>query len=537
MTLIEPATFRRAIDNVANWGDTDVFPFPVENHVMHDVPEEVVALLVDIAANFDATLQAIPIAEFSTLAPVGYTGFRWATQIDPFWNAYLLSLVLALGPSIESARISEGEEKIFSYRYRADPTESSIFAVDSWGKFQERTRCLAETHEYVVTADIGDFYSRIYHHRLENALSALDPGAMRSKQIMQILGKLSKNTSYGLPVGGPAARLLAELLLNRVDRLLAINAETATYARYADDYRFFVNSTQSAYKCIGFLSEKLLRNEGLSLQKTKTRIMTSQEYLSTLDPSTPAPGSAAAFLRLSIHYDPYSATAEADYEQLKDKLEQFDVLSLLRAELDKGRIHAALVRRLINALKFMDVDMRQSAIISLLDNLDTLAPVIAQVMLTIRDCLTGMDATFIDYVHSRIRLIITEEHHVAQVELNLSYMIRVLAVKRSDENERLLAQIYATSHGFNNDPAPNIRRDIMLILARWRATWWLSDQRNYLGSAHPWVKRAFIIGSYSLGDEGAHWRGANRAGMNSFDLVVRDWVAAKVQTPDWEIPL
>ena len=96
---------------------------------------------------------------------------------------------------------------------------------------------------------------------------------------------------------------------------------------------------------IGLLSEYLLRNEGLSLQKSKTRVMTSAEYLSVLDPPEPPRGSAFDFLGLHIHYDPYSATASDDYDRLKENLGRFDILDLLGAELKKGRIE-----RIVEAL-------------------------------------------------------------------------------------------------------------------------------------------------------------------------------------------
>jgi hypothetical protein len=389
-----------------------------------------------------------------------------------------------------------------------------------------------------VSVDIGDFYARIYHHRLENALRAVDPGATKTNHIMAILKRLSNNTSYGLPIGGPAARILSELVLDRVDHLILAEPAINTFCRYADDYRFFVDDMQAAYKAIGLLSEKLLRNEGLTLQKSKTRIMKSAEYLSVLDPPNPPPGSAAAFLGLHIHYDPYSPTAEEDYAQLQSQLNQFDILSLLREELIKGRIDAALTRRLVQALRYMEPVPRQQAVLSLLENIGTLAPVIPQVMIAIRDCIDDLGDEFIAVVHEEIRKLIQERHYVAQVDLNLAFMIRALAAHRSTENELLLIQIYQSPHGFGSGPAPNVQRDIMLILARWGVTYWLSDQKNYVGSAHPWVKRAFIVGSYSLGDEGKHWRDANRATMSAFDLILRDWVAGKrQQDASWQVPI
>jgi Reverse transcriptase (RNA-dependent DNA polymerase) len=537
MPLLQPDIVRRAVDNVASWGDTDVFPLPIENHVMHDHGAKVAALLCDIEREFESRLNSDPVQSYSTLAPVGYMGFRWATQIDPMWNAYLLSLVISLAPEIENARIPEMDEHVYSYRYREAPN-NGLFAQDSWRQFQEKTRKLADENDYVVAVDIADFYSRIYHHRLENSLRNVDTDGARTRQIMAILSKLSNNTSYGLPVGGPAARILAELVLNRVDRLLMAEPGVDTFCRYADDYRFFVPNMQSAYRSIGFLSEKLFRNEGLSLQKSKTRIMTSAEYLSTLDPPEPPEGSAAKFLGLHIHYDPYSATADEDYGRLKSQIEEFDILGLLRAELNKGRVHTALTRRLISALSYLDIAPRQQAVISLLENLEILAPVAPQVMLALRTSADEIaDDKFTDHVHGRVRDLVVSSHYVARIDLNLAFMIRALAGKRSVENEQLFIRLYNSPHGFGSGAAPTIQRDIMLIMARWRASYWLSDQKNYIGTAHLWVKRAFLVASYSLGDEGKHWRDANKPRSDSFDLVVRDWVVDKIKDKSWEVPM
>lgn len=537
MPLLSPAVVKRAVNNIAAWGDTDVFPFPIENHVLHDDGEAVSELLCSLGQEFDARINVEPVSSYSTLAPVGYSGFRWATQIDPMWNAYLLSLVLELSDRIEVARIPEIDERVFSYRYRNDP-EDRLFAQESWKHFQDRTRGLAESHEYVVAVDIADFYPRIYHHRLENSLRYVDRQGQITHQIMVILSKLSNNTSYGLPVGGPAARILSELVLDRVDRLLLAEPIISNFCRYADDYRFFVPDVQSAYRSIGFLSEKLLRNEGLSLQKSKTRIMTSAEYLSTLDPPQPEQGSAARFLGLHLHFDPYSATAGEDYERLKQQIEHFDILGLLRSELSKGRVHTALTKRLIAALSYLDDVPRRQAIMSLFDNIETLAPVAPQVMLALRASTDQInDSDFTDQMHSRLRALIQDSHYMSKIDLNLNYMIRALAGRRSQENEQLLIRLFTESHGFGSGVAPTIQRDIMLILARWRANYWLSDQKNYISTAHPWVKRAFWVANYALGDEGSYWRSANRSSISPFDKIVRDWAGSRFNAPGWEVPI
>lgn len=536
MPSISTASFTRAVNNIARWGDTDVFPFPFENHVFFDEPEKVVAALKTINDSAPNSISDASVERHSTLAPVGYTGFRWATQIDPLWNAYLLSAVLELAPLIERSRVDESQGRVFSYRFREEPNEG-LFAADGWQRFQGRARELAEASNYVVVTDIADFYARIYHHRLENALHSVDPHKVLSKQVMALLKSLSNGTSYGLPVGGPAARILSELLLNRVDRLLFTESTTRNFIRYADDYRFFVDDLPAAYRAIGYLSEKLHRNEGLALQKNKTRIMTSREYLAMLDPVQAPPGTAAKFLGLRIHYDPYSLTAREDFARLSEQLQEFDILDLLQTELAKTRVHSALTRRLVAAIKYLDTSVRKAALLSLLENLDPLAPVLPQVFLSMRDSLEGLITDEREEIQSKIRALIRARHHSTEVELNLSYMIRILAEDHTTENEQLLLEIYAQPHGYSGGTSPLIQRDIMITMARWNVQYWLSDQKTHADTMHHWVQRAFWVASYALGDEGQHWRQAHKSSLSEYDQAVRAWAGDRWQRSNWRLPL
>lgn len=98
-------SLRRAIANVADHGDTDIFPYPLENRVLFDKADDIIKFLLEGDANFDAFIADLPPTTYGTLAPVGYTGFRWATQIDPLWNIFFLALVIHLGAKIEAARL------------------------------------------------------------------------------------------------------------------------------------------------------------------------------------------------------------------------------------------------------------------------------------------------------------------------------------------------------------------------------------------------------------------------------------------------
>jgi hypothetical protein len=92
---------------VADHGDTDIFPYPLENRIIFDNVNEVVDLLLKGNAAFDDFIADLPPSTYGTLAPVGYTGFRWATQIDPLWNVFFLALVIQIGAKIEAARLDD----------------------------------------------------------------------------------------------------------------------------------------------------------------------------------------------------------------------------------------------------------------------------------------------------------------------------------------------------------------------------------------------------------------------------------------------
>jgi hypothetical protein len=119
-----------------------------------------------------------------------------------------------------------------------------------------------------------------------------------------------------------------------------------------------------------------------------------------------------------------------------------------------------------------------------------------------------------------------------QIDLNLAFALRVLRKLRSDESEALLAQIY------KRDVDHFVKRDIMLIMAAWGCNYWVSHQKTYFGQMHQWVRRAFLVASFILGDEGAHWRKYNRDGLTQFEQLIRDWAAGRKNAGGtWEIPI
>lgn len=522
------ASITAALRNVAKHGDTDIFPFPFENLLFHDQLGDASKIVRSIYDQPDRWLSTYPPQTMRSLTQVGYTGFRWATLIDPFWNAYYLSLVLSIADKIESVRVPENAGSVFSYRFEWQDVNAKVFKDSTWTDFRRQCLTLSESYPVVVQTDISDFYPRIYHHRIENALKRVPGVGDQPKRLMDLLGHFSQNVSYGLPVGGPASRILAELALDGVDKLL--DRRGVRFCRYADDYAIFCTDKAEAYRTLVFLSEKL-SNEGLVLQKKKTRILTAQEFRETaqlLDPAEAANALATEeqkLLSISVRFDPYSPNAEQEYDDLKGAIQEIDIIGILGRELAKTTIDSAVARQAVQAIKVLDPQQQLQAVEMLLDpdNIMTLAPVFTTVMRVVRDVYDGSISDSRAQIDNALCALWTEQSPLLSVEVNLSYYIKTLAGDQTQQKEEIMIRI------FDGSANPMIRRLVMLVMATWSCHYWLSDAKTKYGAMSIFERRAFIIASYQLGDEGKHWRDHVKSNWSDAELLLRNWYSARFQ--------
>jgi Reverse transcriptase (RNA-dependent DNA polymerase) len=545
--MVTKAEFKKAaqlaVKNVIKHGDTDIFPFPFENHAFFDKEAETIDLVLEYEANFDQYLNQYPPKNVSSLAPVTYSGFRWATQIDPIWNAHFLASVAAIGGKIESARIPQNSEIVFSYRFEPNKETGDIFSREvGWLQFMRRSLILASEYAFTVICDISEFYPRLGHHRLENALRQVAGDTPYPKNIMSFLSNFSNTNSFGLPIGGPAARLLSEITINQVDRLL--QSKGMAFTRFADDYHLFAKTKEDAYRNLIFLSEKLFINQGLTLQKSKTRIMTSIEFKATspireqheVEGKDTAEAvddhSRSTLMNFSLRFDPYSPTADDDYTALKAEVRKFDIIGMLKEELSKSRVHTSLARKIISAIKFLEGKSKQDAVLSVLDNCDVLYPIFSSVLMMIDDQFEDLSGATKSAVLAKIQELIEQDSHIFRVDMHLSFAIRVLSHSNTPQTQLLLQKL------FDGRPSEIIRRDIILVMARWGEWYWLSDLKNRYRELSAPERRAFIASSFILKDEGKHWRDHMKKEFDPFELLVLRWAGEKMGTvQNWSVPL
>lgn len=535
---MEPKNIDLAVTNIINFGDTDIFPYPIETRIFDDNKAGIIDLINKIDKDFYKYLSDSPPVNISACVPIGYTGFRWATQIDPIWNAYFLSLVLELAEKIEKVRIPKAKNVVFSYRFLPDFKEGSLFdKTVNWRSFQEHSIKKAQSADikYVITCDIADFYTRIYHHRLENELDRIDANREVAPKIKKLIQTFSGTVSYVLPIGCPASRILAELSLNAVDSIL--QSQGVKFARFVDDYNIFCTSFEEAHSVLTFLSQKLMKNEGLTLQKHKTQIVSKEEFVKVTETklvSSEEDDSVqkSKFMSLSVTYDPYSPTASQDYERIKEELKNFDLMGMLNDELRKSKINQPLSKHLMRAFAVSSEAVLSDAFILIADKLNLLYPIFSTVVLVACTHWERMRPDCKEKLKDKFLELARQDSYILKPETHAAFLCKLIAKNQLPENEELLVTLYG-----RNLSSPLITSLIIQIMAKWNKYYWISDLKRSFQTMDRWQRKTFIIASYILNDEGDHWRTHMKSQFSEFEEFYRDWAALRKQKNNLEAAL
>lgn len=127
----------------------------------------------------------------------------------------------------------------------------------------------------VVDVDLAKFFDRVNHDILINRLQKRidDAGVIRlvraylNAGIMD--GGLEVERHQGTPQGGPLSPLLANVLLDEVDK--ALEARGYSFARYADDCNVYVGSKKAGQRVMAWL-RGLYAGLGLQINEAKSAV-------------------------------------------------------------------------------------------------------------------------------------------------------------------------------------------------------------------------------------------------------------------------
>lgn len=515
--------FSFAIDNIIAHGDTDIFLFPYETRMFQDIRESIINSLMETYKNFDDHVSISPPINIDAFSTSGYLSYRWTTQIDPYWNAFFLGLTLHLSKKIEIQR--KNRSLVYSYRINPNLEDKSIFDKNiGWKSYQEESILFCKENDnikYILSCDIADFYTRIYHHPLENALNRLDePSHDTTKKILKLLQIFSKTTSYGLPVGGAASRILAELALNKIDNQLSY--EQVKFKRFVDDYYIFCDSIDEARTQLGLLSTKLMTGLGLTIQKHKTNIYSKEEFISIATAKLQGgdddqDANYKRFMSLDITYDPYSQNADENYELLKQELQDIDLLGLLGKEIQKAKINQSFSKRIIKSLSMLSDELFSKATITIFDNLEVLYPIYTNISYTILRHWEKVSNEAKQHLLETLGNLIRSKSYIIFNDINLSYTIKILSKENTESNLNLLMEINKQNQNLL------IKSIIYQVMIKWEQMDWISDKLKSFPRMDQVDKRLAILSSYILGDEGQHWRKHYQKQFNFLENMYKKW--------------
>ena len=140
---------------------------------------------------------------------------------------------------------------------------------------------LGAGYEWIIELDLEKFFDRVNHDRLMGLLSKTitDKGTLKlirsylTSGIME--GGLVSPRTEGTPQGSPLSPLLSNIVLNELDKELAVRGHH--YVRYADDCSIYVRSEKSAMRVMETVTEYIEKILKLKVNRTKSKVSRPEE--------------------------------------------------------------------------------------------------------------------------------------------------------------------------------------------------------------------------------------------------------------------
>lgn len=520
MLKISEDSLEWALKHIEKYGDTDIFPIPFEYKVIRYHWESgLKQYLLD-----QDLLKWTVRPHRRLLTPKHRYGFRVATQLDPLDCILFTALVYEIGSDIEKYRIDKRMRVCFSNRFLPNEDGDMYDKEYNWNEYQKRSEELIEEikdstfgSQYVVIADIADFFPRIYSHPLENALTECTNKNNHVLKIKRMLSDWNFSVSYGIPVGQSATRLLAEIVLDDVDR--ALISENVKHCRFVDDYRIFCKTEVEAYTQLAFLANTLFENHGLTLQQHKTRILTVEEfkrsYLISEDKKTHN-NLSEKFTDIldELEIDAYDAIVYGDIpDDAQEKIDALNMMDILSEQIELEDMDMRLISFiLIRMGKLND----SSAIELCLDSIDKLYPVFKVVFNYINnlDCLSDPEKE--GYGKRLISMLDTSI--VGHLEYHRAWVFDLFSNDQAwNSKDKYVGLMNKYSDEFS-------RRKLILALGKSNNYSWFKSQKRNFDRFADWEKRALLAAMSCLpGDEAKHWYRSISNRLDVLEKYITEW--------------
>ena len=512
-----------AIKHAQSQGDTDIFPEAFEFQAIEYDWDAVRSFL-----SGQDVLQWRNVARplRRCLSPKRTLGFRVATQLDPLDFLVFTALLYEVGNDLEAYRMPSSNEinrSVVSWRFNPSE-EGAMFDPNSgYGLFRSRSEELAKSGDYmyVVLTDIADFYPRLYHHRVEGAITNATRQTNHTTALMRLIGSWNQTQTYGIPVGSSASRLIAEVSINDVDR--ALSAEGIDFIRYVDDYRLFVTSKSDGYRNLAQLANILYKNHGLTLQQEKTMILPVERFLQI---TSRTPESAALddisrkFAQVLTEVGIADAYDDIEYNDLDEKTQDFinslQLKEALEIQIESPEIDQQAVRFILSKLAQLgDTD----SIAIVVQNLDKLFSVFPNVIRFIGRFRNLDD----NNRHSIARDLLgnVENSYASASEFHRMWLFSLFSDGMEWGNSDKMASLHSKYEDMFS------RRKLTLALAKSGQDYWFRTRKDDIFGFEGWVRRAFLAGASCLPSvERGHWYNFLMPRLDPLEQSVVKWARA-----------
>jgi len=451
-------------------------------------------------------------------------GFRTITQLDPIDTLVYSAAVYEMAELVEAARIAP--ERLIAFSYRICPkADGSLFANENgWTDFHEQSKRLAEStrNKQVLMADITDFYNQASQHRIENALESAQVNPEFAKSIESFLNRLAAKHSRGLPVGPTASIILAEACLNDVDTFLL--RKGVKHTRYVDDFCIFCKDRNQAVTILHDLSDYLHTAHRLTLNDSKTRILTTADFLKKKELRDPEDEEKKMFELLQqqidemfeneSYYDDTRELEEIQPRKDKELRSEFrkNLAGLFAACLDEKVIHLGVSRHLLRRAR----DLRTNIISrQVFDNLAKLTPVFRDVAQYIVSTKKASNA----YIDDLITFLRDDAYgQLPFVRMWGVYSLLEIGDKSHAGEIRDLAEKCGSF----------ARRLSALVAKEHKIVDWVRENKENWSNFGPWERRALIFSASALPrDERNSWLGIVQESEDLLDRVVASTLFSK----------
>lgn len=542
---LQPTSLDYALAHITAKGDTDIFPPAWEFHAIHQDWDTI----RDYLATVDLDIWSIR-PQRTCLSPKRGLGFRIATQLDPLDALLLTAVVFEAGNDLEAVRVPVEDHTVYSHRFAPDLSSGQLYRTDiTFDAFRMRSLELAtDLGGVVLVTDIADFFPRIYHHPLENALRSACSSADHARVIHKFINRLNQSISHGVPVGPAVIRLLVEVTIDDVDRSLL--SEGYRFCRYSDDYRIFAANEGEARRACAFLARTLMTHHGLTLQESKTEIIPAGRFIERfsrteedalrqsveekfgylvqqlkdkeservgdifsigVDGSIEFDFTDISFLGLSPYMDVAFDDLDEDQKRLVNSLNLWEVL-VDQTNADRA-LDVPLTRFALRRIYELKVEGDVELLFGNLARLYAVFPHVVRAIVA----QAGDNRELKRELGERL-LSLLDDPIVGHLEYHRAWVLAVFAADADWDHSDRLVQLYSTY--FDSFT----RCEVISALGAAGIAHWFRSRKGEVMNMAIWERRAFLAGAKCLpGDEAKHWYRSVLPQLDILESAVVKW--------------